>query len=333
MTINLFGDHRRLCDNSKSAMLAAMEIYNKPKFDYREECCVILFINAWELILKALLSKNGAAIYYPKKPNEDHRTFSLMDSIRKAEPWFPATVDFDGVKSNLHHLVTYRNKAMHFYNFEGFDLVFYSLAQACIKNYIDLLAQSFNIDLADEVNLVLLPLSLGRLPIDPIQFIDEKRDAVGSPEEVSRFLHSIRSAATAIEARGSDVSRLLVTLSIRFESVKSIRDADAVVGIDNEAPDAVAIRKFDPNDFLRQCDLLDKLPQTIDGAPMNQYTFQAFVWKHGIKQKDHLYWSDKSGAVTRYSPELIAMLRNSKSTELEKARAEYSEYLRRKRNK
>jgi hypothetical protein len=61
------GSYRHLLKNSKSALLAAIEIYNKPQFAYRDECFVILLLNAWELALKALLSKSKESIYYPKK--------------------------------------------------------------------------------------------------------------------------------------------------------------------------------------------------------------------------------------------------------------------------
>jgi len=54
-------------------MLAAVEIYNKPRIEYREESSVILLLNAWELILKALLSKNGMSIFYKKKRKEHIR--------------------------------------------------------------------------------------------------------------------------------------------------------------------------------------------------------------------------------------------------------------------
>ena len=44
---------RTLLDKSLGAMLAAIEIYNKPDFAYREDVFSILAINSWELVLKA----------------------------------------------------------------------------------------------------------------------------------------------------------------------------------------------------------------------------------------------------------------------------------------
>lgn len=38
-------------------MLAAIEIYNKPNIEYREDTFAILAVNAWELLLKAVKFK------------------------------------------------------------------------------------------------------------------------------------------------------------------------------------------------------------------------------------------------------------------------------------
>lgn len=65
--MNLTGSYKALRDNSKDAMLAAIEIYNKPQIRYRDECFVILLINSWELLLKAILSKEQTTDLLPQK--------------------------------------------------------------------------------------------------------------------------------------------------------------------------------------------------------------------------------------------------------------------------
>jgi hypothetical protein len=42
-----------LSQKSLQAAIAAIEIYNKPYFSYREEAFSLLMANAWELLLKA----------------------------------------------------------------------------------------------------------------------------------------------------------------------------------------------------------------------------------------------------------------------------------------
>ena len=51
------GSWRKLLENSRQAIVGAIETYNKPKFDYREEVFSILLTNAWELLFLAILSK------------------------------------------------------------------------------------------------------------------------------------------------------------------------------------------------------------------------------------------------------------------------------------
>ena len=67
---------RILVDKSLAAMLAAMEVYNKPDFQYREETFSILAINSWELLLKARLlqlaqNRVGAILQYEKREKSD----------------------------------------------------------------------------------------------------------------------------------------------------------------------------------------------------------------------------------------------------------------------
>ena len=158
--MNLRGAYTALRNNSKAAILAAIEIYNKPQIEYRDECFSILLVNAWELLLKAILSKNKQRIYYPKKRNEPYRTFSIQDALIKAKNFFPARISYEPVAQNINMLVTYRNNAIHFYNQPGFGVIIYGLAQTSIVNFRDFMYSIFNIDIANEMTLSLLPLSL-----------------------------------------------------------------------------------------------------------------------------------------------------------------------------
>ncbi len=44
---------KELLDRAVAAMVAAIDVYNKPDFPYRAESFTILALNAWELLLKA----------------------------------------------------------------------------------------------------------------------------------------------------------------------------------------------------------------------------------------------------------------------------------------
>jgi hypothetical protein len=138
--MNYRGSYRNLLRNSRSALLAAIEIYNKPKFEYRDECFVILLLNAWELHLKAILSKQGKSIFYPKRRGEPYRTLSLRDALSRVEEFLPKALQPLAIRKNLELLATYRDNAIHFYNRVGFGAVIYALSQASISNFKDTLA-------------------------------------------------------------------------------------------------------------------------------------------------------------------------------------------------
>src|SRR6266853_3610724 len=114
--MNYRGSYRHLLKNSKAALLAAVEIYNKPLIDYRDETFVILLINAWELVLKALVSKNGGSIFYRKKRHEPYKTVSWTNAFSKSERYFPASIAPLPLLRNLELLSAYRDNAVHFYN-------------------------------------------------------------------------------------------------------------------------------------------------------------------------------------------------------------------------
>jgi hypothetical protein len=154
--------YRKLLANGKAALLAAIEIYNKPRIEYRDECFVILLLNAWELTIKAVLSKRGQTIYYPKVRGQPYRTYSLTDSFRKAESFIPTGLGVQALRMNLELLSTYRDNAVHFYNARSFGSVIYALAQTSIVNLKDLLKAIFDVELSDEITWQLLPLGSQR---------------------------------------------------------------------------------------------------------------------------------------------------------------------------
>src|SRR6266436_5862396 len=156
--MNYRGSSRHLSRNAQSALLGAIEIYNKPGFQYRDECFVILLLNAWELLLKAIVSKNGGSIYYPKKRKDpSYRTVSVTDALARAERLFPKSIQILPIQHNLSLLSTYRDNAIHFYNEPGFGLLVYSLAQTSILNFRDLLLATFGSNLAKHISWSLMP--------------------------------------------------------------------------------------------------------------------------------------------------------------------------------
>ena len=209
-----------LVGNAQEALMSAVEIYNKPTLRYRDECTVILLLNAWELLLKALLAMNGKTIYYPERTNQPLRTLSWADALLRAKEFFPETVSSLGTQRNLELLGTYRDRAVHFYNEEDMSLVVYSLAQTSIVNFRDVLQGSFDIDIADQMNWRLLPIGI-RPPVDVIAFLQGASQSSGT-SAMSSYIVELSEAAEEVRIANEDSGRLLTVFNIRLESVKKI---------------------------------------------------------------------------------------------------------------
>lgn len=312
-------------------MIAAIEIYNKPKFEYRDECVVILFMNAWELLLKALVSKNGKSIYYRKRRNQPYRTLSWQDAISAAGPFFPRTVDLLPVRRNLDLLGTYRDNAIHFYNAGDFGVLIYALAQTSITNFRDLMHSAFGMRLEDEINLRLLPLGL-RPPIDPLTYISGRADGqTPRGEAVEQFLSALRDAVDEIEDAKGDTARLLTIFNVKLESTKKIEKADVLVGVsrsaDEEGPLAI-IKTQDPNVThpLRQKEVVDRIG-ALHGRKFTSYTFQAIASRYDLKQDSRYCWIATEGVLTRYSHDAVAFIKTLSVADVDTAVALYKSEL------
>jgi len=324
-----------LRNNSKAAILAAIEIYNKPQIEYRDECFLILLVNAWELFLKAILSKNKQRIFYPKKRHEPYRTISLQDSLIKAKSFFPENISFEPVAQNLNMLITYRNNVIHFYNQRGFSVIIYGLSQTSIINFRDLMLSIFNSDIANEMTISLLPLSFGVQP-DPIEFLKKSKDNPPKNKAVAQFLREVSQATMDLESKNFDTSRFLTVFTVSLKSVKKVTSADVVVavkGISDDRDPLVIERRVDPNIShpLRQKEVIKKIGAELAGIKFSTYTFQAIIWKYGIKNKPNICWCLNTGELIRYSNELPSFLKKLTKSEIEIALNEYKEYLRERR--
>jgi hypothetical protein len=328
--VNYRGSYRQLLNNATSAILAAVEIYNKPRISYRNECVVILLLNAWELLLKALLSKNGKSIFYPKERRKSYRTLSLTDALQRAQKDFPTSIPMLPVQRNVELLETYRNNAVHFYNAQNFGAVLYPLAQTSIVNFRDLLEGAFGVSLADEMNWNLLPLGL-KAPIDPIEYISGKSVSGRGAAAVRQFLRELAVAKNEVEEAHADTGRLLTVFQIKLESTKKIGDADVVVGVkkdaDLEGP-LVVVKTQDPNVThpLRQKDVVENI-EGLHGRPFTTYTFQAIVWKHDLKSKKEFCWAATGGVLTRYSNDVITFIKRLTAADLEAILKDYRVHL------
>lgn len=322
--MNYFGSRRRLFENSQSALLSAVEIYNKPKISYREESFVILLVNSWELLFKAILSKNKKRIFYPKRRGEPYRTLSLTDSLRILEPIFPSHLPFLPIKKNVELLEIYRDAAIHFYNETDFQNIIFILAQTSIVNFRDVAINFFGKEVAQEITWAVLPLGSNH-PVDPVAFLSGKKGK--QSVFVGEYMKLLQDSIREVEGSNLDTGRLLTIFNIKLESTKKITLADLVVGVRSPSggEPLVIQKKVDPNEShpWREKDVIPNFPQ-LQGKKMSKHVFRAIVSKYDLKNNPNLVWVASEGILTKYSKDIIPWVTRLSENEIIQAVRDYN---------
>jgi len=172
-----------LLDRSVSAMLGAIELYNKPQFPYRCESFAVLAINAWELLLKARwlqLHGNKVSSLYQKalRKNKNGETGKRFEVRKSGGVPMTHALEFllkqllmkkeieQPVYDNLGILQQFRNTSVHFL-LKSFDVAqrLQEIGMASVKNYSTLVQQWFNQALSD-FDFFLMPLALINPPVE-----------------------------------------------------------------------------------------------------------------------------------------------------------------------
>lgn len=307
-----------------------IEIYNKPRFEYRDECFVILLINAWELLLKGLLSKHSQSIYYKKKRRQPYRTLSWNDALTRLETrklWPDTAPPLLAVRRNLELLTVYRDNAVHYYNERNFGVLIYSLAQTSIVNYRDLMSVGFGQSLGDEITWQLLPLGLAP-PVDPLEYLRQAGAEPATQRAVGDFIRLLGEATQELEAAGIDTGHLLTLFTVSLRSTKKITHADVVVGVGAAADDGgerVVVRPLDPNRShpLFQKNILEDVGAELHGVTFTQYTFQAIAWRYGLKTNTTYCWIDDDTQRPRWSRDALIFLRNLTTEDIDAALVQF----------
>lgn len=168
---------KELLDRAIGAMVAAIEIYNKPGFPYRAETFAILAINGWELLLKSKwLADNGnklRSLYVYEKRERSDGSKGKKLYIKRTRSGNPQTHSIDflakklvamkkldiAVWSNIQVLIELRDSAVHFYNHApAFRVRLQEIGTACTRNFSSVIDEWFNKELS-EFDLYLMPLA------------------------------------------------------------------------------------------------------------------------------------------------------------------------------
>jgi uncharacterized protein DUF3644 len=96
---------KQLVDRAIAATVAAIEIYNKPDFQYRNETFAVLAVNGWELLLKAkwlLDHKNDIrSLYVVHTQKKKDGTLSKRAKIKETRSGNPFTHGIEFVAKRL----------------------------------------------------------------------------------------------------------------------------------------------------------------------------------------------------------------------------------------
>jgi len=184
---------------SVDACLAAIEIYNKPNFRYREEAFAVLMLNAWELLLKARIllanrnnmrsievweprkKKNGepSLRLFPRKNRANNNlTIGLISAASTVRAYPKDNID-NACGENLRLLLEVRDSAAHLLNpSPGLSARVQEIGTAAVRNYARACKDWFGKDLS-EYNFYLMPLAFeSAAGVIETTFVDGKDKAM-----------------------------------------------------------------------------------------------------------------------------------------------------------
>ena len=168
---------KELLDRAILAMVAAIEIYNKPGFPYRNESFVILAINGWELLLKAKWldlhgnRKQSLYVYEHRETSKGKRSKKLYIKRTRSKTPFTHELSFlakalvdkktfnHSASQNIEIMLEFRDCATHFFNQDqAFETRLYEIGAACVMNFVNVIHEWYGHEAA-QFNFQLMPLS------------------------------------------------------------------------------------------------------------------------------------------------------------------------------
>ena len=218
--------------NAEEALISAIEIYNKPSFNYKFQSCIILLINAWELLMKAVLClKDGESSILS---GDKQHTISFEECLNKIlnseESLFSLSL-----KENLLILYDIRNNYMHFYC-ENIETVLYSLMSKAIDDFIKLAVNHFALKNKELLSMQYLPLFFN-IKKTTIQELKEMRN---SKDE---YIKSIADRIINFANANKELDSILYNVDANLQTIKNISNADIVLGIDKNSNYTINLEK------------------------------------------------------------------------------------------
>jgi hypothetical protein len=237
----------RFLHKAESALISAIEVYNKPTFAYREETFAILALNAWELLVKAkLLAENGnrsrclyvferrknangemsRRLYLKTNRSGAAMTHGLWRAIIDLENKTHAKLD-DAIKANLEALIAIRDNAVHFVVASPqLAKQVLEIGTAAVRNFVELAGLWFERDLSGQ-HFFLMPIGFAD-PGAPAGLIDLSHDE-------SRLIAYIATLAASPSAPNTPFN-IAVEVRLSFSRTNAKQAVAVAITNDPNAP-------------------------------------------------------------------------------------------------
>lgn len=224
---------KRLLDKSTEAFILGIEIYNKPTINYRIEGFSFFICNAWELMLKAKLIKDGESIYYKDKPD---RTLSLSDVIKKIY-----TDKRQPLRINLEKIIDLRNTSTHFIT-DDYESVYAPFFQANVLNFVEQTQRFHNKDVTNSISQSFLTLTLRQNELTNEEIIGKY-----TPEMAKKLIEK-RAELIELQQKFS-TNDLFIPIKHEFIITRDKKSADFKVAVNRDSETRVHIMKelIDPS--------------------------------------------------------------------------------------
>lgn len=235
-----------LLDKSLSAVISAIEIYNKLDFQYRDESFVILLINGWELLLKAkilsmhkgklnslyikqpLQGKRKAKLkkttYAQTKGSRNYKTISIGECIKKLENKIDKQIIM-----NIESLIEIRDTFIHFNTYRNpISEIINRLGSASLKNYFYITKDWFDRDLSSH-NLLILPMTFNypqQIDLSSLTQIEKK--------QVEGLIDYLQKNQAIADTHNDSKFQIMVEMKFQYTKSNAI-DAISVMNCNSES--------------------------------------------------------------------------------------------------
>lgn len=217
----------KMVDKSIEAFILGLEVYNKPTIKYRIEGFSFFICNAWELMLKAEMIKNGSSIYFKDKPD---RTLSLNETINNIYP-----DKYTRIRLNLSKIIDLRNISTHFIT-QDYELKYAPLFQACVLNYIQEIMRFHDVDITKYIPQNFLTISA---TIDPLT---NEQIKIKYPSEIAeKFIQKANEIDVLIEEYDSE--KFAINIRQNLYITKKKNEADFTIQINKDSKNKANIIK------------------------------------------------------------------------------------------